>query len=219
VAHVIAQVKTATDAIAHDLRTPLTRVRAALGRLRDGSLPAESAAAISRAVADLDAVIDRFAALLRLSELEAAGRRAGLSPVALAPLLAELAAMWEPIAEERCIALRLEVVDVPPVEADRELMAEAIGNLIDNAIKYARAAVTIRLLPAAVEVLDDGPGVPPEEREAVLRRFHRSRGAAGVEGTGLGLAVVSAILRLHGFALTLADAGPGLVARIDLTQM
>lgn len=223
VGHVIAQVKAATDAIAHDLRTPLTRVRATLARVRGApDLPPDAAAAIGRAMGDLDAVTDRFAALLRLSELEAGGRRTGLGPVELAPLLAELAELWQPLAEERGVVLRIEVGPAPPIDADRELLAEAIGNLLDNAIKFARTDVIVRVVNGdrpAIEVIDDGPGVPADEKEAVLRRFHRAAGAAGVEGTGLGLAVVSAILRLHGFTLEVADADPGLIARVYLTEM
>lgn len=221
VAHVVSQVKVATDAVAHDLRTPLTRVRASLGRVwASGDLTPAAAAAVDRAIADLDRVVERLAALLRLSELEAEGHRAGLRPMAVGPLLAELVELWEPVAEERGVALALATPAPIEVEADRELMAEAVGNLIDNALKFARGAVTVRADVRGgrptIEVADDGPGIPSDEREAVLRRFHRARGAAGVEGTGLGLAVVAAILRLHGFGLELADSEPGLAARVLL---
>ncbi|USI71993.1 sensor histidine kinase [Sphingomonas morindae] len=218
VGRVVAQVKTATDAIAHDLRTPLTRVRAALHRARAAAAPPGQGALLDPAIADLDHVIARFAALLRLSELEAAGRRSGLRPIDLAPLLAQLAELYAPLAEDRGVVLHSRVAPVPPIEADPALLFEAIANLVDNASKFARGAVTLRTRACAamvlIEVIDDGPGIPPDEREAVLRRFHRARGAAGVEGSGLGLAVVGAIVHIHGFTLELADAAPGLVARI-----
>lgn len=215
VAHVVAQVKTATDAIAHDLRTPLTRVRALLHRARQIEAPAELTALNDRAVADLDAVIDRFAALLRIAELEASERRSGLAPLDMADLLAEIGDLYEPLAEERGVTLTIAGVPVV-VEADRGLLFEAIGNLVDNATKFASSAVTVLTADdgSYVEVADDGPGIPDDERGAVTRRFHRASGASGVEGTGLGLAVVSAIMHLHGFALELADAHPGLIARI-----
>jgi len=221
VAHVIAQVKSATDAIAHDLRTPLTRVRASLHRaLQSEDLAAGPAAITAQALVDLDAVMERFAAILRISELEASGRRAGLCLLDLGSLVDEARDLYEPLAEESGIALSLAIEAPPTIKADRALMLEAIGNLLDNAIKYARTRVTIRACAvdgdAIVEVADDGPGIPAGERDAVLRRFHRAKGASGVEGTGLGLAVVSAILHLHGFALTLDDAAPGLVLRVRM---
>lgn len=221
VTHVIAQVKTATDAIAHDLRTPLTRVRALLHRMRqEPGLSAVQATFADRAVADLDAVIERFAALLRIAELEASERRSGMARIDLSPLLAELAELYEPLAEERGMVLTVEPGAARWIEADPGLLFEAIGNLVDNATKFASARVTLRSGADAhgtlVEVIDDGPGIPEDERGAVTRRFHRAKGASGVEGTGLGLAVVSAILHLHGFALELGDAHPGLVARIRL---
>jgi signal transduction histidine kinase len=221
VVHVVAQVKTATDAVAHDLRTPLTRVRASLGRVRaGGDLPPAATAVVDRAIADLDEVVGRFAALLRIAELEAEGRRAGLRPLPLAPVIAELVELWEPLAEERGVALLLGTTARCEVDADPELLMEALGNLVDNALKFARGTVSVRLVASAgepvIEVTDDGPGIPVEEREAVLRRFHRAKGAAGVEGTGLGLAVVAAIVHLHGFRLEFADAAPGLVARVLL---
>lgn len=224
VAHVVAQVKSATDAIAHDLRTPLTRVRATLhGMLQSGDLPAAARNVTERAIEDLDAVVDRFAALLRIAELEASGRRSGMGMLAPAPLVAELAELYEPLAEDRGVTLAVAIADLPAIEADRELLFEAIGNVLDNAIKFARAKVTLRLVAAdgapVIEVIDDGPGIPADEHEAVLRRFHRASGAAGVEGSGLGLAVVSAILHLHGFALIFDDARPGLIARIHLSPL
>lgn len=219
VSHVVAQVKSATDAIAHDLRTPLTRVRASLHRARQlPDLSSHQAIILDRSVADLDAVVERFGALLRIAELEASGRRSGLRRLELAPLLEEVADLYQPLAEENGIALSLSLDARSVIEADRELLFEAIGNLVDNAVKFARSRVMIRAGTlsgrAAVEIVDDGPGVPEDERDAVRRRFHRAKGASGVEGTGLGLAVVSAIVHLHGFTFELDDARPGLVARI-----
>ncbi len=222
VVHVIAQVKTATDAIAHDLRTPLTRVRAALHRTRhDEAIMPAQAMVLDRAIADLDAVIGRFAALLRIAELEASGRRSGLAEIALTPLLLGIEELFAPLAEERGVTLRVECDPDISIHADPDLLFEAFSNLVDNALKFARSHVMVRAwrevqLPQLL-VVDDGPGIPEDERVAVLRRFHRTAAAAGVEGTGLGLAVVSAILHLHGFSLLLEDAGPGLAARVAFT--
>ena len=175
---------------------------------------------MERALVDLDAVIGRFAALLRLGELEATERHAGLARLALKPLLEEMTALYAPLAEERGLALAL-TTDAPlVVDADRALMAETLGNLLDNAIKFARSRVSLRTTAdaarCAIEIVADGPGGAADEREAVLRRYHRAQGASGVEGTGLGLAIVSAVVRLHGFGLTLGDAAPGLIVRIEM---
>jgi signal transduction histidine kinase len=143
-----------------------------------------------------------------------------MAGMAVAPLLTELADLYEPLAEERGVVLAVDLRSPAEIVGDRELLFEAVGNVLDNAIKFARRQVTLRLSDtdgaSHIEVIDDGPGIPDDEREAVLRRFHRASGAAGIEGTGLGLAVVSAILHLHGFGLVFADAQPGLIARIRL---
>ena len=223
VAHVVAQVKTATDAIAHDLRTPLTRVRAALHRMqRDNELAPHQKDLAARAVADLDSVLGRFAALLRIAELEASERRAGLVPVELAAVLIDVADLYEPLADERGVLLKVDNATDRCIHADPDLLVEAIGNLVDNATKFARTEVLVRVIDdgagPVVEVHDDGSGIPEDERAAVTRRFHRARGAAGVEGSGLGLAVVTAIAHLHGFMLEFADARPGLIARLHLDK-
>ena len=224
VGRVVAQVKGVTDAIAHDLRTPLTRVRATLNALSHRPHDAaEVAAGIGRATADLDLVLERFAALLRISELEAGRRRAGFHRIDLALLVAQVAELYEPLAEDRDIAL--SVATRPRwIEGDDRLLFEALSNLLDNAIKFARPggrvgiALTEDDRGPAIEVRDDGPGIPPEERDAVLRRFHRGVAARDVPGSGLGLSVVVAILNLHGFRLHLSDARPGLCVRIALPR-
>lgn len=223
VGRVIAQVKSATDAVAHDLRTPLTRVRASLyGALTAASEKSELTGIIDNALSDLDHVIERFAALLRISELEASARKARLQPIEPEPLLLQLAELYRPLAEERGIELFMQIEALPLVEADRELLFEAFANLLDNAIKFGRTSVWLKAHPAGedaiIEFVDDGIGIADEEKEAVLLRFHRAQGAAGVPGTGLGLAVVSAILHLHNFALELSDAHPGLVARVRASR-
>jgi len=224
VGRVVAQVKGVTDAIAHDLRTPLTRVRATLNALAHRPHdPAEVAAGIDRATAELDLVLERFAALLRISELEAGRRRAGFHRIDLALLVAQVAELYEPLAEDRDIALSVATRPLW-VEGDDRLLFEALSNLLDNAIKFARPggrvgiALTEDDRGAAIEVRDDGPGIPPEERDAVLRRFHRGVAARDVPGSGLGLSVVVAILNLHGFRLHLSDARPGLCVRIALPR-
>ncbi|WP_343525302.1 HAMP domain-containing sensor histidine kinase [Sphingomonas sp.] len=225
VGRVVAQVKGVTDAVAHDLRTPLTRVRATLNALAHRPHDAdEVAAGIGRATADLDLVLERFAALLRISELEAGRRRAGFRRIDLAVLVAQVAELYEPLAEDRDI--RLSVATRPLwVEGDDKLLFEALSNLLDNAIKFGRPGGQVAIMltrdeerGSGIEVRDDGPGIPSEERDAVLRRFHRATQAHDVPGSGLGLSIVVAILHLHGFRLHLSDARPGLCVRIALPQ-
>lgn len=223
VGRVVSQVKGVTDAIAHDLRTPLTRVRAHLYRAQFlPDVPANFAALAEKAVTDLDIVLARFAALLRISEIEASARRSGFTPVDLSHLVENVFDLYEPLAEENGVTMRLEERALAVVEADDKLLFEAFSNLVDNAIKFASSEVSIAVVQEAeaitIDVRDDGPGIAPDERDAVLRRFHRGAHASGLPGSGLGLSVVAAIVHLHGFALVLEDANPGLLARIRIPK-
>ncbi|WP_294270509.1 HAMP domain-containing sensor histidine kinase [uncultured Sphingomonas sp.] len=224
VGRVVAQVKGATDGIAHDLRTPLTRVRATLNALRHHPHDVGGVAAgIRQATGDLDLVLERFAALLRISELEAGRRRAGFRTIDLGTLVSQVADLYEPLAEDRDITLSVTARSWS-VEGDDKLLFEALSNLLDNAIKFGRPGgrVGIALVDdahgRAIEVRDDGLGIAADERDAVLRRFHRGQGAQDTPGSGLGLSLVVAILHLHGFRLSLSDAGPGLCVRIALPR-
>jgi signal transduction histidine kinase len=221
VVRVIAEVKGVTDAIAHDLRTPLTRVRTRLVRAGEAE-PASSpfAGLADDVVTDLDVVLARFTALLRISEIEASRRQSGIGAVNLSSLAANARDLYEPLAEERSLELTVDAPAAVVVQADEQLLLEAISNLVDNAIKFARSAVVIRVAStpdgAALEVHDDGPGIPADERELVLHRFNRGAHAAGRPGSGVGLSLVVAILHLHGFGLELENGAPGLVARIRI---
>lgn len=214
VQHTVAQVKSVTDAVAHDLRTPLTRVRATLdhARLLPGIQP-EAAALLDRATTDLDGAIARFAALLRIAELEAGARHAGFCRVDLTDLLTQVRDLYEPLAEERGLVLAVGAGG-GEMMGDPALLVEALGNLVDNAIGYAASAVELRVAAGAIEVRDDGSGLPSGEREAVRRRFYRGSNAGDRPGSGLGLSLVAAIAHLHGLEMELADAGPGLVVRL-----
>lgn len=225
VGRVIGQVKSVTDAIAHDLRTPLTRMRSYLDRARrmDDADPA-TVARLDLAIADLDIVLERFAALLRISEIEAGSRRAGFGPLALDELLASVIDLYQPLAEERGILLSLEGLHGAVIHGDQSLLFEAFSNLVDNAIKFAPAGGQVWVSVArdgdghAVEVRDNGPGIPEEQRKSVLRRFDRGGASSQIPGSGLGLSVVSAIAHMHQFCLSLADANPGLIIRISTKQ-
>jgi signal transduction histidine kinase len=215
----MSEVRGATETIAHDLRTPLTRARGRLHRLEQAIGDSDPRAEEARWVIDeLDAVLDRFRAILRISELEGRQRRAGFVQTDPAALIRQAAELYGPLAEAQGVAMEVETVGGRWIEADPMLLFEAIGNLLDNAIKFTpsggRVRVSVEPGPRIV-VQDDGPGVPENEQAAVLQRFYRGERDRLTPGSGLGLSIVSAIVRLHGFALRLEDARPGLRVAID----
>jgi signal transduction histidine kinase len=223
VGRVVAQVKGVTDAIAHDMRTPLTRLRARLDEAaRSTGAPPAFAALASQGREELDIVLARFAALLRISEIETGARRSGFRAVNLAVLLRASHQLYVPLAEDRGVSLEHRTAGLTMIGADEQLLFEAISNLIDNAVKFARSTVVIALHEDAdqieIEVRDDGSGIPEDEREAVLRRFHRGSNSADLPGSGLGLSIVAAIAHLHGATLRLESAHPGLSARLSFVR-
>jgi signal transduction histidine kinase len=211
-------VKGVTEDIAHDLRTPLTRLLAGLERARRrGVSNADYEAAIDDAIAEIKEVLATFSALLRIAEVENRARRAGFRALDLAGVAADVMELYEPVAEEKGISLSLEAGGAPAIEiaGDSSLLFEAVSNLVDNAIKYSPAGsrVAVRVLATngqtGIEVSDTGPGIPEEEWGAVLRRFHRVDKCRGTPGSGLGLSLVAAVARLHDMHLVIEDAHPG----------
>jgi signal transduction histidine kinase len=216
----VGEIKSVGDSVAHDMRTPLTRLRARLYRLRETTADPEAGEALDQALAETDAILARFRALLRLSELETRQRRSGFEAFSLEQVVEDVAALYEPVAEAAGVALEIETHAMAPVQGDPGLLFEAVGNLVDNAIKFTPAGgrALVRAGPGPsgprIDVVDNGPGVPEAEREAVLQRFYRSARDRQRPGSGLGLSLVAAIARLHDFRFELADAGPGLRATL-----
>ena len=206
--------------IAHDLRTPLTRVRVGLERGRANARTIEeSHVVLDRAISGLDQSLSIVTALLRIAEIEHNRRLAGFGRVALADLVREVGDLYEPIAEEKCVALQVKVSDEATALGDRDLLLEAIANLVDNAVKFTPAggrvevAVVNAEAKSVVRVSDTGPGISEDEREIVVRRFYRSDRSRQTQGVGLGLSLVAAIVKLHGFQFSIA-AGPGCVVEL-----
>ncbi len=203
--------------IAHDLRTPLSRMRQRLELAARGEhTVAGLRAAMGASIADCDAILHTFSALLRVAQIEAGTRRAGFVTVELGPLIEDLVEAYLPVAEER--AQRIDHALVPGliVRGDRELLAQAISNLIENAINHAPAGAALHVSGerqgdmVRIEVRDDGPGIPPAFRTKVLQRFYRLESSRTTPGQGLGLSLVQAIIDLHGAKLALEDNDPGL---------
>ena len=216
----VREIAAVGDNIAHDLRTPLTRVRVRLERGRaHASTLNELRTVIDQSIAGLDQSLAIITALLRIVEIEHGRRLEGFSQVLLGPLVREVCDLYEPIAEDKGIALRVECTNETTVRGDRDLLFEAVANLVDNAIKFTPKAghVDISLLlrggKAVIQIKDTGPGISEIEREAVTKRFYRSDKSRGTEGLGLGLSLVAAIVKLHGFEFAIT-AGPGCTVEI-----
>jgi signal transduction histidine kinase len=206
--------------IAHDLRTPLTRARLMLERGRTNAQTLEQLQLVAdKAVAGIDQSLAITTALLRLVEIENSRRSAGFGKVALADLVREVGELYEPIADNKSITLQVDLSHAPTVDGDRDLLMEAIVNLVDNAVKFTPEGgrVEISLFRGNAEsimrVKDTGAGISELERDAVLKRFYRSDKPKSAPGFGLGLNLVAAIVKLHGFRLTI-HPGSGCVVDI-----
>lgn len=217
------EVKGVCDGIAHDLRTPLTRLLSGLERVhrQQNARPEDYVAAIDEATLEIQGLLRTFGALLRISEIEDSARRAGFEDVDLLRIAADVLEFYEPAAEENRLTMNFDTggLSALPMRGDPNLLFEAIGNLVDNAIKFTPpgGSVTVRADSTGITVSDTGPGIIPEEWEAVLRRFYRVGRSRSTPGNGLGLSLVAAITRLHGLHLEIGDARPGCRVYMKLT--
>lgn len=215
-------VRDVSNSIAHDLRTPLAELRSRLEELsltRPG--PDETFAEIEAAVVDVDRVIRIFDALLRLAEIDTGMRRSGFVPVDAAHIARQAVDFYLPAAEQKGIGLSFQGTGPAEISGDPVLLAQAIGNLIDNALKYTaeRGAISVEVQnlgddTVRLTVADDGPGIPDEEKPKVSTRFYRGDTSRGTPGVGLGLTLVASVAKVHGGALELADNDPGLRANL-----
>jgi signal transduction histidine kinase len=217
----MGEIKQVGDSIAHDLRTPLTRMRA---RLERASLRPRNAeddqALLTSTIVDLDDVLRMFRALTRISQIEASTQANTLRTLDLSLVAKEVAELFDAAAEER--GSRLEINGNEPLEilGDRDLLFDAISNLVDNAIKHGRERGLVRISADASEngavltISDDGPGVPADECELIFRRFYRSEKSRCTPGNGLGLSIVAAVARAHGANVKLSSNEPGLIVEL-----
>src|SRR5215469_1116769 len=223
--HLMDGVRHVSNAIAHDLRTPLARIRSRLEEaLSSGDSVAQLACTARFAIQQVDELIQMLDRLLQIAEAESGARRQSFAPVPLASVLSDVVELYDASAEAEGITLVSKVEGWPIALGDKNLLTSALANLIDNALKYAGIGSTVQVRAiedrdtVSIVVQDDGPGIPPAERVRVLDRFYRLDRSRSLPGNGLGLSIVTAIASLHWGNLDLGDAGPGLVARVTLPR-
>lgn len=210
--------------IAHDLRTPLTRMRQRLELAqRKATTVAELRASVGDAIAEADAILATFGALLRIAQIESGAIRAGFAECDLSDLLQTVVEVYQPTADDKRQTLSAEINPHLGTFADRELLAQMLANLLENAIRHSPPGATINLTAASrdaggiiVTLSDTGPGIPPAEYQNVFRRFYRLEASRTTPSNGLGLSLVAAIAGLHGICVELADNRPGLKVTMKL---
>jgi len=214
-----------TDNVAHDLRSPLSRLRGRLEvTLRQGRDTGDYRGAMEQAIADADALLRTFNALLSIARLQAGVRREPFGQLDLSALCQSVAELYGAAAEEAGLALRVDLAPGVLIDGHAELLAQALSNLLDNAIKYVPAGGTIDLSlrsengRAVLAVADDGPGIPENRREDVLERFVRLDSSRSRPGNGLGLSLVKAVADAHGGSMRLADNHPGLGVHLEFPR-
>jgi signal transduction histidine kinase len=221
-------VRQVSNAIAHDLRTPIARTRAGLEDSLQGAADAAGLrAALERGIAELDGVIAVFQAILRIAEIEAGARRSAFAPFDLSALLEDAAELYGAVGEAKGVRLVERQTRGLTMVGDRDLVLQAVANLLDNAIKFTPPGGTVTLSAAArgeaveIVVADTGPGIPRSERSRVTERFYRAEASRGTPGSGLGLSLVEAVAHLHAGALDLgadAEEGGGVRATLALAR-
>ncbi|MEJ2202256.1 MAG: HAMP domain-containing sensor histidine kinase [Desulfuromonadaceae bacterium] len=213
-------VRQVSDNIAHDLRTPLARLRNRLELLHDQVSEDASRELLDQAMSEADGLLSTFKALLRIGQIESGNRRADFKEIDLADLLRDVTELYEPLADEKGQHIDLELIDNRSIRGDRDLLFQAFANLLDNAIKYTpqQGRIHIRLEQNRIVLADNGPGIPAAARDKVFQRFYRLESCRSTPGNGLGLSLVAAVATLHNARVRLQDNHPGLKVTIDFAE-
>jgi signal transduction histidine kinase len=224
IATLVERLRWVSTDIAHDLRTPLTHARQKLERIEAAAGGNRDVVEAAREVeGDIEALLRVFDAMLRLAEIES-GRAARFERIDLGELAGRIADAYRPDIEASGRRLEVALTDAP-ISAEPDLIAHAIANLLENALRHTPVGACVSLKVetrggfAEVSVRDDGPGIPAERREQVLQRFYRLEASRTTPGSGLGLAIVSAVAGRHDARLTLSDADPGLAVRLSFPRL
>ncbi|MDG2089417.1 MAG: HAMP domain-containing sensor histidine kinase [Arenicellaceae bacterium] len=214
-------VRRVSDNIAHDLKTPLARLRNRLEELRlAGSDAEQREQMIDQVVAEADGLLATFNALLRIARIESSGKREAFTEIELSSILRDLQELYEALAEEKHQEFVFEADHTQSLEGDRDMLFQALANLLDNAIKYTPkgGAVGLRMFEqdneTLIQISDSGPGIPKSEHDNVLQRFYRVDESRTTPGSGLGLALSDAVFRLHGMKLGFSNNHPGLCVTV-----
>jgi signal transduction histidine kinase len=215
-----AELKIATDALAHDLKSPLTRMQSALDRLSRTVTEPDAQVAVDQAQAESERLLAMIETALSITRAEAGLGRESFVATDLSEMLATIVEIYAPMVEDDGRALVLDTPEAFLIPVHRQLMDQAIGNLVDNTIKYGAGTITLSLVPlaggASISVSDEGPGIPEAKRAEALARFSRLDQARRGWGAGLGLSLVQAVAHLHGGRVELGDRSPGLEVTIVL---
>jgi signal transduction histidine kinase len=224
--HLMEGVRDVSNAIAHDLRTPLGRIRNLLDEaLRNDRNVEKLSSAATNAIRQIDDLTIVFDKLLQIAEAESGTRRQSFETVALKEIVTDVVDFYDAAAEAKGVRLTIGIEGEPTTLGDKDLLASATANLVDNALKYAGSDSTVRVRAVqdrdtvSIVVQDNGPGIPAEDREKVMTRFYRGDRSRSLPGNGLGLPIVSSISHLHAGTFALEDASPGLRARIVLPRV